>query len=233
MFWGYEIFKPLVWAHRGFSSEYAENSLEAFQQAYLAQAHGIECDVHTTLDGVVVIHHDAHILLEGNLSVTISERNWDELRRLTKGSLNRLEDLTELPVQGLINVELKDQGPLNGLLVESVSRIIRRYQWQKRVVLSSFSAALLRLLHLNIPDCSLAALWASRLPEVVEFKKLLPCVDAVHVPTSFLTLESLEAFQAHGYRVVIWDVTDELMLKRWTQAGVDGVIVDNPFWVKH
>ncbi len=232
MFWGYKVFKPVIWAHRGFSAQFGENSLEAFRQAYLAKAHGIECDVHTTLDGVAVIHHDPRISSQENLSVAISEVTWNALRRLTRGSINRLEDLSQLPDRGLINIELKDQGKLNTLLVESVSRTIRQYQWHQRVVLSSFSKEILRLLHLQLAECSLAALWASRLPEVQEFRELVPCVDAVHVSASFLSLESLYRFQKEGYSVVVWDVKSEAMLDEWVNAGVDGVIIDNPLRMK-
>ena len=229
MFWGYKVFKPLVWAHRGFSAELPENGLEAFQQAYRVGAHGIECDVHVTRDGVVVITHDGSILVD-NRPTSICDLNWEELRVLSRGSFIRFEDLTQLPDQGLINIELKEQGTLNGLLVDSVTGLIRRYQWQNRVVFSSFSRALLDLLNQRMTGRSLAALWASRLPAADEFRDLLPFVDGVHVLASYLTRKSLQAFQAAGYSVVIWDVTAQPELDRWIDAGVNGVIIDNPLW---
>ena len=44
----------IVWAHRGFSSRYPENTMVAFEAARNAGADGIETDVHLTKDGEVV-----------------------------------------------------------------------------------------------------------------------------------------------------------------------------------
>jgi len=54
--------KPLVIAHRGASSIALENSLAAFRAAAGQGADGVELDVHATLDGEVVVHHDPSIL---------------------------------------------------------------------------------------------------------------------------------------------------------------------------
>ena len=46
-------------AHRGYSSAYAENSLEAYEQAIAAGADFVEIDLRPTSDGGIVCHHDA------------------------------------------------------------------------------------------------------------------------------------------------------------------------------
>jgi glycerophosphoryl diester phosphodiesterase len=50
--------EPEMIAHRGASGERRENTLPAFARALELGANGIELDVHTTRDGVVVVHHD-------------------------------------------------------------------------------------------------------------------------------------------------------------------------------
>ena len=47
-----------------------------------------------------------------------------------------------------------------------------------------------------------------------------------------MSLESLYRFQKEGYSVVVWDVKSEAMLDEWVNAGVDGVIIDNPLRMK-
>ena len=47
-----------VIAHRGASADALENSLAAFRRAVALGADGIELDVHSTLDGAFVVHHD-------------------------------------------------------------------------------------------------------------------------------------------------------------------------------
>ena len=47
-----------VFAHRGFSGKYPENTMLAFEKAVEAGADGIELDVHLSADGELVIIHD-------------------------------------------------------------------------------------------------------------------------------------------------------------------------------
>jgi len=55
-----------VIAHRGASATHPENTLEAFRAARDQGAGGIELDVRLSADGVLVVHHDAH-LADGTL----------------------------------------------------------------------------------------------------------------------------------------------------------------------
>ena len=49
------------YAHRGFSGEYPENTMIAFEKAVEVGCEGIEFDVHLSKDGVLVICHDEWI----------------------------------------------------------------------------------------------------------------------------------------------------------------------------
>ena len=53
---------PLVIAHRGASSIALENTLAAFRAARGQGADAVELDVHATLDGELVVHHDPSVL---------------------------------------------------------------------------------------------------------------------------------------------------------------------------
>jgi len=50
-----------VIAHRGASRMAHENTLAAFEMAAIAGADGVELDVRRTVDGVLVVHHDARV----------------------------------------------------------------------------------------------------------------------------------------------------------------------------
>jgi glycerophosphoryl diester phosphodiesterase len=49
---------PQIIAHRGASGHAYENSLSAFALAKQLRADGVELDIHATLDGVLLVHHD-------------------------------------------------------------------------------------------------------------------------------------------------------------------------------
>jgi glycerophosphoryl diester phosphodiesterase len=50
-----------VIAHRGASTVEYQNSLAAFRAAVAAGADGIELDVHATVDGALIVHHDPDV----------------------------------------------------------------------------------------------------------------------------------------------------------------------------
>ena len=62
-----------VQAHRGASGYAPENTLPAFQLAVDMGADGIECDIHQTKDGVLVVCHDDTIQRTSTGSGKISE----------------------------------------------------------------------------------------------------------------------------------------------------------------
>lgn len=71
-----------VYAHRGSSGAYAENTRAAYRQAIADGADGIECDVHLSRDRQVVCHHDQTVDRTSNASGRISSFSLDELRAL-------------------------------------------------------------------------------------------------------------------------------------------------------
>ena len=50
-----------IFAHRGYSGKYPENTILAFKKALDIGVDGIELDVHKTKDGKLVVIHDENI----------------------------------------------------------------------------------------------------------------------------------------------------------------------------
>lgn len=73
-------------AHRGASDKYPENTLLAFEQALALQADAVECDVHLTADGEVVVIHNATVERTTNGRGEVAAMSLEELRRLDAGS---------------------------------------------------------------------------------------------------------------------------------------------------
>ncbi|MBQ5398628.1 MAG: Ig-like domain-containing protein [Ruminococcus sp.] len=71
---------PLI-AHRGFSSEYPENTMEAFLGAVKSGFDGFECDLWEGSDGTLMIHHDSSVKRTLGLDKNIWElSNEDRLK---------------------------------------------------------------------------------------------------------------------------------------------------------
>ncbi len=47
-----------IYAHRGYSAAFPENTLAAFQGALDLGVYGVELDIHASADGVPVVIHD-------------------------------------------------------------------------------------------------------------------------------------------------------------------------------
>ncbi len=142
-----------IWAHRGCSQRYPENTLTAFEKATgLNSLTGIELDIQLTRDGQIVVCHDERV-----------DRTTDgigELRSLTlkevkglkidagNGKYEQIPTIEEvfdlladrLRERLLLNIELKNSVvPYEGI-EEKIITLVHRRGLQGKVVYSSFSA---------------------------------------------------------------------------------------------
>jgi glycerophosphoryl diester phosphodiesterase len=70
-------------SHRGDTSQFPENTLEAFVAAGEAGADGIELDIHMTKDGALVVHHDYYLGNPDNGDGLIPELDLAYIKSLT------------------------------------------------------------------------------------------------------------------------------------------------------
>ena len=71
-----------VYAHRGYSGKYPENTMLAFQEAAKTGCDGIELDVQLTKDGKVVVIHDEAVDRTTDGSGKVKDFTYQELARL-------------------------------------------------------------------------------------------------------------------------------------------------------
>ena len=121
-------------AHRGASDKYPENTLLAFEQALVQKADGVECDVHLTADGEVVVIHDATVDRTTDGHGAVRDLTLEKLGKLDAGSWKsgrfagqRIPTLCEVVelVHGRAQlfVEIKDDSAeLAGRVVEELRR---------------------------------------------------------------------------------------------------------------
>jgi glycerophosphoryl diester phosphodiesterase len=77
-----------IWAiaHRGASDKNPENTLIAFERALELKADGVECDVHLSADGEVVVIHDPTVDRTTNGHGEVEGMTLEELRQLDAGA---------------------------------------------------------------------------------------------------------------------------------------------------
>src|SRR5579859_2321006 len=171
--------RPLVYAHRGASAQFAEHTRAAYLQAIADGADGVECDVHLTRDQHVVLLHDPNLDRTSNGTGPVADRTLDELRELDfsswKGAripeefgavsqqLLTLPELLDLLGDsgreiGLA-IELKHPSPYQLRLEDTVLGILADRGWEPRlsrlgnvrVSFMSFDADAVRYLLQRVP----------------------------------------------------------------------------------
>ncbi|MBS1848659.1 MAG: glycerophosphodiester phosphodiesterase [Actinobacteria bacterium] len=217
---------PLVFAHRGVSAEFPENTVAAFAAAAGRGADGVELDVRRTADGALVVHHDAH-LADGR---AIVEMHHDEL----PGHLPGLEEALVACGAIGVNIEIKnypgepDHDP-DCRVSTGVVDLVQRLGIADRVIVSSFNYAdIAAIRHL---DGTIATGWLVISTDNVDELVAHLVRDghrALHPPESCTDDAVVAAAHAAGLLVNVWTVDDPGRIVELAAMGVDTVITNDP-----
>lgn len=137
-----------IFAHRGYSASFAENTMGAFLEAEKAGADGIELDVQLTKDGEIVVIHDETVDRTTSGTGFVKDFLFKDIIKLNankkgvkKEPIPTLKEVLEwLKNTKLVcNIELK-----NGLIAyegmeEKVIRLVRAFGLSNRIIFSSFN----------------------------------------------------------------------------------------------
>ena len=242
-----------VIAHRGSNREAPQNTLPAFRKAIEAGTDGFETDVHLSADGVPVICHNYTIDDTSDGSGEIGSYTLGELKKFDFGAyfseefrgtqlptLDEFLDVAAPSEAEIINIELKcpsKQGMAP--LVRKTVEAVRAYGIADRVIVSSFSPAILKLCKAAAPEIRTAFLYPTNRPSVCRPVFLNPFfivrrvkADYIHPMAANVTAGLVQAAHLLGVGVNVWTVNDAMTVKRLAAFGVDGIITDCPGKVK-
>lgn len=138
-----------IYAHRGSSEAFAEHTRAAYLQALADGADGVECDLHLTSDGELVLLHDDDVDRTSNGTGPVAELTLAELRRLDFSSwhgaaippsygttatqlLTLAELLALLGAAGRpvgLAIEFKYGAAFNEALIEATLEMLGRHGW--------------------------------------------------------------------------------------------------------
>lgn len=227
-----------IFAHRGYSGNYPENTLLAFKKAIECDIDGIELDVQLTKDGEVVIIHDETIDRTTNGTGYVADYNYDELKnfdasyKFREYGFNKIPTLREYfelvkDLDITTNIELKTG--INEYLgiEEKVWELIKEYNLEKKVLISSFN-------HFS----------------VMRMKKIAPClkygflsedwiidagkyvyshgIQCYHPRFNNLIPEVIEELKKYNLEINTWTVNDEKDMKYLYSKEIDVIITNYP-----
>lgn len=231
---------PLVIAHRGWSghgAQHGENTLPAFAAAIEAGADAVECDVHLSADGEVVVIHDESVNRTTDSTGRVDALTVAQLGALDAGGgapVPTLASLLEL-IAGrcTLLLELKTRETAKATLHEGLARkvgaLIATHTAEPWVIVQSFDARYLHELRPLSPMLRLGLLvYPWRLVwdySVLESNASVApmCVNPSHLRC---TRSLVSGLHARGVKVFCWTVDSEAAMDKAMRAGVDGVITN-------
>lgn len=234
--------KTLLFAHRGFSGRYPENSPLAFRKAVEeTEADGIESDVHMTKDGKLVIFHDAAVERTSNGNGYIKDMTYEELLTLDIGGWKspefageRIWTLAQLldfcrETGMLLNMELKNYEVFYPELEERVIAEIRAARMEERVFVSSFNHISMQRFKALCPDIKTGLLYDKPLLDIERYIQR-SSADNMHPRYMLLQYqpELVDLFHNRNMNINVWTVDDEESMRDMLARGVDCIISNYP-----
>ncbi|WP_139489635.1 glycerophosphodiester phosphodiesterase [Brevibacillus dissolubilis] len=234
---------PLIYAHRGASGNYPENTMNAFRAAVEQGADGIEIDVQLTRDGEPVVIHDHNLDRTTTGKGSVQAHTLKEIRKLNAGrwfdpSLRQVRVPHLVEVLSLIQttrvkliIELKNFVVAQPGLEEITVDLINHFKVRDLVTISSFNYNSLQQVKVLNPLQKTAMLYFGNLQTPWQVAKQYHA-DEIHAPHAQLTPALVEDCQKHATTIVAWTVNERADLERVIRMGVDGVITDFPHLAK-
>ncbi len=243
----------MIFAHRGDSGNYPENTMPAFKSAAEMGVDCIETDVHLTIDGKCVVWHDDTVELTPGKAERICSLSWNKFKEFDAGAVYKdgngsfpfrgkgitpvlLEELLEALPEMKFNIDLKDRSKK---LVREFVRIIKDKKASGRILGASFHNENLLNLRETLPELptSFSEKEARKIvilhkTGLLRFVRKFPA-EAFQVPeksgkTRIVTEGIINILHQRGIPVHVWTVNEEEEMVRLIKMGVDGIFTDRP-----
>lgn len=227
--------RPLVLGHRGSRQQkhYPENSIPAFTEAVELGADGVELDIRLTRDDQIVVSHDRNLKrlfgVEANVE-SIDLRTFQKYGFAKSPGDDAIFAPTLLQVfqafhsKIFYNIEIKKQPKSYLVLAQELLNLIRDFNLENNVWLSSFDSNFLKSWQMtgsNIPCAYLFDRW--------NFFSKRKCrrdySEWLHPSVSLV--KKIDKIMLLGKPLFFWTVNTEENVKILTQKKVAGLITDN------
>ncbi len=218
-----------VFAHRGASGEYPENTILACEQAIEQQVHGIEFDVQQALDGLIITHDRMINSEQGKLWV--AQQTLSTLQKIALPQQQFPPTLRQLMQcfngRCLANVELKTISNLD-LVKKELEIALNQFNFNpKQIIVSSFDHHMLNTVKTWDLNVEIAALTASLPIDNAAFASNLGA-DAVHIDINVVNKSFVKDAHNRGLKVRVYTVDEPQDIIKLADWNVDGIFSNFP-----
>lgn len=222
-----------IFAHRGYSAKYPENTMIAFKKAIEYHSDGIETDVHKTKDGKLVLIHDESIDRTSNGTGMIKDMTYDELNQYnygyydTKTDLPLLSELLELVKENniLLNIELKTDNYHYEGIEKDVLEMVKSYDLLDSILFSSFNIDSILITRELEPNANIGYLFENKWDERIEMV-LKHNIKNIHPDYHIYDSKEIDHFHQLGIQVNSWTINDEEVMEDMQKHHLDILITN-------
>lgn len=240
--------KTLVVAHRGGAALAPENTLFAFENALKLGVDMVECDVHLSKDGQVVVMHDPDVSRTTNGRGLISDLTSAELRQLNASAkfsggsvpvqpvptLGELLDLVKGKTGIQIEIKLSASNTRYPGIEQKVIDLVNARGMANDVIIISFDFPTLTQVKQIDARIKIGALvradwFLLRSPEKSVSDAIEQTGADYFMPTASPVNQAIvEAAHARGIKMGVWTVDTLSDMKRYAEYGVDAITTNRP-----
>ena len=218
-----------VIAHRGASAAERENTISAFKRAVSMGSQAAELDVRRTIDGILVVHHNA-TLDDGRI---ISQVEYSEL----PDHLCSLDEALDACQPMWVNVEIKndpnepDFDGTESIADRTIECLMNRPEGDSSWLISSFRRETIDRCRQLRPSIATAWLTSAVQPDDVQSVTRDLAANghsALHPWVHLLSKALIDACHAQGLQVNTWTCDDADRMIELAQWGIDGICTNVP-----
>lgn len=232
-----------VFAHRGASGDYPENTILAFDKALELDIYGLELDVHKSKDGHLVVIHDEDIQRTFKGKGLVSDYTLAELKKFNCRKFEFIENLNcKIPTLRevfelikntdiTLNIEAKTD-LIHYDLEQDILDLIKEYNFEEKTLISSFNHECIKIFKNLNNNLKYGALYGCKNDyasesNVVEHARKLG-VYSINISKDLITKEMVDLAHENGLKVFVYTVNTPIIMRKMIEFNVDGVFSDYP-----
>jgi glycerophosphoryl diester phosphodiesterase len=246
---------PINFAHRGGAQVVPEDTIEGFREGFAMGGGVVECDVHASAEGTLVVIHDAVVDRTTDGTGPVAEKTVPELQGLDAGhrfspdrgltfpwrakgvKIPTLEALYEAFPNAPFNIEIK--GHRSGIEEAVFRQIEAAGAMERTLVVSDNRDTISRFRKVSQGKVATASSTVELLRywvlHVLHLGGLYdPPFQALQPPEKYkgvvpvVTRRFVRDAHDRDLRVDVWTIDDEPVMRRLLSFGVDGIMTDRP-----
>ena len=212
--------------HRGARGLEPENTMRSFRKALELGVDYIECDVHMTKDGHIVLMHDHTVDRTTNASGPVNSFTFDEIRKLDAGegeiipTLQQLLDLARGKAE--LHIELKDE-----TATEPTVRLVEKNGMEAEVFLTSGNTGTLKRVRELNASIATEHIFGEPPDDAID-RALSVGAKRVSCHISHLTSQFVRKAHENGLQVIAWPPNTVEEARKAIECGVDLICTDRP-----